>query len=133
MASRIPLSSVKDTLQRRVRSGWLVTTTSVGAPTISHQAVSQNGLTSADPRRGGVTLETVGAYADTGADLISIGALTNSAPNLDIGLDLPNGLQPAAAVAHGRVAAEPAPDRVHVAARGLATGLVGVVRAATFS
>ena len=37
---------------------------------------------------GGVTLDTVGAYADTGADLISVGALTNSAPNLDIGLDL---------------------------------------------
>ena len=37
---------------------------------------------------GGVTLDTVGAYAATGADLISIGAITNSAPNLDIGLDL---------------------------------------------
>ena len=37
---------------------------------------------------GGVTLDSVGAYADTGADLISVGALTNSAPNLDIGLDL---------------------------------------------
>jgi nicotinate-nucleotide pyrophosphorylase (carboxylating) len=37
---------------------------------------------------GGVTLETVGSYASTGADLISSGALTNSAPVLDIGLDL---------------------------------------------
>ena len=37
---------------------------------------------------GGITLDGVGAYADTGADLISVGALTNSAPNLDIGLDL---------------------------------------------
>jgi nicotinate-nucleotide pyrophosphorylase (carboxylating) len=37
---------------------------------------------------GGVTLETVAAYAGTGADLISIGALTHSAPDLDIGLDL---------------------------------------------
>jgi nicotinate-nucleotide pyrophosphorylase (carboxylating) len=37
---------------------------------------------------GGVTLDTVAAYAATGADLISIGALTHSAPVLDIGLDL---------------------------------------------
>jgi nicotinate-nucleotide pyrophosphorylase (carboxylating) len=37
---------------------------------------------------GGVTLETVGAYAEAGADLISAGMITNSAPNLDVGLDL---------------------------------------------
>jgi nicotinate-nucleotide pyrophosphorylase (carboxylating) len=37
---------------------------------------------------GGVTLDTVAAYAATGADLISIGALTHSAAVLDIGLDL---------------------------------------------
>lgn len=36
---------------------------------------------------GGVTLETVGAIARTGVDLISVGALTHSAPVLDIGLD----------------------------------------------
>jgi nicotinate-nucleotide pyrophosphorylase (carboxylating) len=40
---------------------------------------------------GGVTLDTVGAYADTGADLVSSGALTNSAPVLDIGLDILRG------------------------------------------
>jgi nicotinate-nucleotide pyrophosphorylase (carboxylating) len=37
---------------------------------------------------GGVTLDTVVAYAEAGADLISVGALTHSAPVLDIGLDL---------------------------------------------
>jgi len=37
---------------------------------------------------GGITLDSVGAYADAGADLISVGAITNSAPNLDIALDL---------------------------------------------
>ncbi len=37
---------------------------------------------------GGVTLETVAAYAAAGADLISVGAITHSAPVLDIGLDL---------------------------------------------
>jgi nicotinate-nucleotide pyrophosphorylase (carboxylating) len=37
---------------------------------------------------GSVTLDTVAAYAAAGADLISVGALTHSAPVLDIGLDL---------------------------------------------
>ncbi len=37
---------------------------------------------------GGVTLDTVAAYAAAGADLISVGALTHSAPVLDIGLDV---------------------------------------------
>ena len=37
---------------------------------------------------GGVTLETVRAIAETGVDYISIGALTHSAPNLDLGLDI---------------------------------------------
>ena len=36
---------------------------------------------------GGVTLDTVAAYAAAGADLVSVGALTHSAPVLDIGLD----------------------------------------------
>ncbi|MGE5595475.1 MAG: carboxylating nicotinate-nucleotide diphosphorylase [Hyphomicrobiales bacterium] len=37
---------------------------------------------------GGVRLETVRAIAETGVDAISVGALTHSAPALDIGLDL---------------------------------------------
>jgi nicotinate-nucleotide pyrophosphorylase (carboxylating) len=36
---------------------------------------------------GGVTLETVHSIAETGVDRISVGALTHSAPALDIGLD----------------------------------------------
>ncbi|HAX91648.1 MAG TPA: carboxylating nicotinate-nucleotide diphosphorylase [Rhodospirillaceae bacterium] len=36
---------------------------------------------------GGVTLDTVGAIAATGVDVISVGALTHSAPILDIALD----------------------------------------------
>jgi nicotinate-nucleotide pyrophosphorylase (carboxylating) len=36
---------------------------------------------------GGVDLSTVGDIARTGVDLISVGALTHSAPVLDIGLD----------------------------------------------
>jgi nicotinate-nucleotide pyrophosphorylase (carboxylating) len=37
---------------------------------------------------GGVTLESVAEIATTGVDLISVGALTHSAPALDISLDL---------------------------------------------
>lgn len=37
---------------------------------------------------GGVTLETVAAIAETGVDLISVGALTHSAPALDVALDI---------------------------------------------
>jgi nicotinate-nucleotide pyrophosphorylase (carboxylating) len=37
---------------------------------------------------GGVTLETVSAYAESGADFISVGALTHSVPVFDIGLDM---------------------------------------------
>jgi nicotinate-nucleotide pyrophosphorylase (carboxylating) len=37
---------------------------------------------------GGVTLDNVGAIAETGVDYISSGALTHSAPSLDIGLDI---------------------------------------------
>jgi nicotinate-nucleotide pyrophosphorylase (carboxylating) len=37
---------------------------------------------------GGVTLENVGAYASAGAAMIAVGAITHSAPVLDIGLDL---------------------------------------------
>jgi nicotinate-nucleotide pyrophosphorylase (carboxylating) len=47
-----------------------------------------------DPRRpllevsGSITLDTIASYATTGADMVSIGALTHSAPVLDIGLDV---------------------------------------------
>ena len=36
---------------------------------------------------GGVTLETVAGIAATGVDFISVGALTHSAINLDVGMD----------------------------------------------
>ena len=40
---------------------------------------------------GGLTLENAHAYAETGVDYLAVGALTHSAPVLDIGLDLKNG------------------------------------------
>ena len=37
---------------------------------------------------GGITIENARAYAETGVDFIAVGALTHSAPNFDIGLDM---------------------------------------------
>ncbi|HTN99163.1 MAG TPA: carboxylating nicotinate-nucleotide diphosphorylase [Microthrixaceae bacterium] len=37
---------------------------------------------------GGITLDTIASYSSTGVDMISVGAITNSAPVLDIGFDL---------------------------------------------
>jgi nicotinate-nucleotide pyrophosphorylase (carboxylating) len=42
---------------------------------------------------GGVTLDTVRAIAESGVDLISVGALTHSAPVLDLGLDFQGSAQ----------------------------------------
>jgi nicotinate-nucleotide pyrophosphorylase (carboxylating) len=41
---------------------------------------------------GGVTLDTVRAIAETGVDVISVGALTHSARGLDLGLDMNVGM-----------------------------------------
>lgn len=43
---------------------------------------------------GGVTLDRVAVLASTGVDVISVGALTHSAPAVDIGLDFDAGLTP---------------------------------------
>jgi nicotinate-nucleotide pyrophosphorylase (carboxylating) len=36
---------------------------------------------------GGVNLNTIAAIAETGVERISVGAMTHSAPNFDVGLD----------------------------------------------
>lgn len=43
---------------------------------------------------GGITLDTARAYAETGVDYIAVGALTHSAPILDIGADLYDAVTP---------------------------------------
>jgi nicotinate-nucleotide pyrophosphorylase (carboxylating) len=52
------------------------------------EAVAMTGGRALLEASGGVTLESVTAIAATGVDLISVGALTHSAPALDISLDL---------------------------------------------
>lgn len=56
-------------------------------PAMLKEAVEQVAGRVITEASGGVTLETVRAIAESGVDLISVGALTHSAPVLDIGLD----------------------------------------------
>jgi nicotinate-nucleotide pyrophosphorylase (carboxylating) len=51
------------------------------------EAVRRVGGRALTEASGGVNLETVRRIAESGVDLISVGALTHSAPNLDLGLD----------------------------------------------
>jgi nicotinate-nucleotide pyrophosphorylase (carboxylating) len=53
-----------------------------------HQAVSLTNRHTPLEVSGNVTLNSVRAIAETGVDFISIGALTHSAPVLDISLDV---------------------------------------------
>lgn len=51
-----------------------------------HKAVQLIGQRFETEASGGITLETVRSYAETGVDFISVGALTHSAPSLDLSL-----------------------------------------------
>ena len=50
-------------------------------------AVRQIGGAARTEASGGITLESVRAAAESGVDLISVGALTHSAPALDVALE----------------------------------------------
>lgn len=56
-------------------------------PSMLREAVALVDRRAITEASGGVNLETVRAIAESGVDLISIGALTHSAPILDLGLD----------------------------------------------
>jgi nicotinate-nucleotide pyrophosphorylase (carboxylating) len=56
-------------------------------PSMLREAVALVDRRAITEASGGVSLETVRAIAESGVDLISIGALTHSAPILDLGLD----------------------------------------------
>ncbi len=57
------------------------------SPAMLRDAVARVAGRALTEASGGVTLSTVRAIAETGVDLISVGALTHSAPVLDLGLD----------------------------------------------
>ena len=58
------------------------------APAQIAQAVRRVGGRIPLEASGGITLESVRSYAETGVDYISSGDLTHSAPAIDIGLDV---------------------------------------------
>jgi nicotinate-nucleotide pyrophosphorylase (carboxylating) len=57
-------------------------------PDLLREAVRRVAGRMATEASGGVNLDTVKAIAETGVDMISVGALTHSAPVLDFGLDI---------------------------------------------
>lgn len=58
------------------------------APDLLRRAVEINQGRAVLEASGGVNLDTVASIAETGVDFISVGALTHSAPNLDVGMDV---------------------------------------------
>ncbi|MGH3117429.1 MAG: carboxylating nicotinate-nucleotide diphosphorylase [Gaiellales bacterium] len=57
-------------------------------PEMVREAVTRAGGKALLEASGGVTLENVRAYAEAGVDLISVGALTHSAPTADVSLEV---------------------------------------------
>ncbi|WP_394813011.1 carboxylating nicotinate-nucleotide diphosphorylase [Streptomyces boetiae] len=57
-------------------------------PELTRQAVALAAGRATLESSGGLTLDTARAYAEAGVDYVAVGALTHSAPILDIGLDL---------------------------------------------
>jgi nicotinate-nucleotide pyrophosphorylase (carboxylating) len=57
------------------------------SPEILREAVALVSGRAATEASGGVTLDTIGAIAQTGVDFISVGRITQSAPAADIGVD----------------------------------------------
>ena len=58
------------------------------APHELREAVALNGGRAKLEASGGVSLETVRAIAETGVDFVSVGALTHSAPSLDVSMEV---------------------------------------------
>ena len=77
------LAQLEDVLGHRVDAVLLDNMT----PAMLRKAVKLVGGRVITEASGGVTLDTVRGIAETGVNLISVGALTHSAPVLDLGLD----------------------------------------------
>ncbi|MBS7698293.1 MULTISPECIES: carboxylating nicotinate-nucleotide diphosphorylase [unclassified Chelatococcus] len=58
------------------------------SPSLLRQAVDMVGGRMLTEASGGINLDTVAAVAEAGVDMISVGALTHSAPVMDLGLDV---------------------------------------------
>ena len=80
-----------DQLNEAVKAGAQLVLLDNMTPEQCKAAVSQVSGKCKLEASGGITLENAKAYADSGVDFIAIGALTHSAPALDIGLDFRKG------------------------------------------
>jgi nicotinate-nucleotide pyrophosphorylase (carboxylating) len=81
-----------DQLGRVIRRGVRAVLLDNMAPDVAAQAVrlvreTPDGARCWIEASGGVTLATVRAYAEAGVDTISVGALTHSAPSVDLAID----------------------------------------------
>jgi nicotinate-nucleotide pyrophosphorylase (carboxylating) len=77
-----------DQLQEALSAGAKVVLLDNMPPATLRQAVEIAAGAAVLEASGGITLETVVAVAETGVDFISLGAITHSAPALDLGLDV---------------------------------------------
>ena len=78
------LDQLKDCLEHKIDAVLLDNM----PPETLKKAVEMVNGTITTEASGGVNLDTVRAIAQTGVDIISVGALTHSAPCLDLGLDI---------------------------------------------
>ncbi|TBN54562.1 carboxylating nicotinate-nucleotide diphosphorylase [Hansschlegelia quercus] len=76
-----------DQLDRVIAEGADVVLLDNMDPATLSEAVRRIGGRMIAEASGNVSLETVAGIAETGVDLISVGRITHSAPNLDLGLD----------------------------------------------
>lgn len=76
-----------DDLESVIEAGADVVMLDNMAPDVMRRAVAQAAGRVLLEASGGITLDTVRAVAESGVDVISVGAVTHSAPSLDVALD----------------------------------------------
>jgi len=87
----VPLEIEADTLEQAVAAAEagceLVLLDNMSPASVAAVVAAVGGMCALEIS-GGLTLETVAEYATCGADYVAVGAITHSAPVVDIGLDL---------------------------------------------
>lgn len=83
----VECDSLEQVAEAKTASPDVVLLDNMGPDTV-REAVALLGGAAKTEVSGNVSLESVGAYAEAGADYISVGAITHSARALDIGLDV---------------------------------------------